>query len=170
MIPVWCCSSRRAFGSRASCLPRSLASSKSSSRSSSSRKIINRAALGERRAHRLFAGRSRHGAGLFGAQADHQRRSRLHRRCDAGRDRSDVGRQRGSVDRDELAERPARPFFTRIGSTAKVSSASRSWGINARASRPISSITSAVSWARCSSPKSMRANLSMRSPVHFPAS
>jgi hypothetical protein len=44
MIPVWCCSSRRAFGSRANCLPRLLASSKSSSRSKSSRKIINRAA------------------------------------------------------------------------------------------------------------------------------
>ena len=43
-------------------------------------------------------------------------------------------------------------------------------GGNARASPPSSSITSAASWARCSSPKSMRANLSMRSPAHFPAS
>jgi hypothetical protein len=43
-VAVWCCSSRRAFGSRANCLPRLLASSKSSSRSSGSRKIINRAA------------------------------------------------------------------------------------------------------------------------------
>src|SRR6516164_1552872 len=48
-------------------------------------------------------------------------------------------------------------IFTRIGSTARVSSASRSSGGNTRASPPSSSITSAASWARCSSPKSMRA-------------
>ena len=43
-------------------------------------------------------------------------------------------------------------------------------GRQSRASPPSFSITSAASSARCCLPRSMRANLSMRSPVHFPAS
>src|SRR5437868_276554 len=76
-------------------------------------------------ARRLAARGPRHAARLLRAKADHQRRSRLCERCDAGGARSDACRLQGPADRDVLAQRQAAGISTRTGSTGSRSSGSR---------------------------------------------